>query len=244
LYTYIYMRKAIAMEYSANEKKALEIVVNGEKYLRHAIKTHYVTVGENYLDIVEKYVKDIYREGDILSISEKIIALCQGRVIYKKDIKLSAMAKFLCRFVNVTPAGEAVGNPYKMQIAIDLCGRFKVLYAAIAAGIGKVFKKKGIFYKIVGEEVIGLDGFCDDAFDDYLEMGILIPNEPDRVCREIHSALGISCMIVDANDLTVDILGKSDDLAESKDFYCALIKDNPAGQANQQTPLILIHKEK
>ena len=230
------------MEYTPNPNKPLACTVEGRTFYRHAIRTHYIRPKEDYIDIIKTYVSDIYLPGDILSISEKIIALCQNRIIYKKDIRVSFFAKFLSKFVNVTPAGEAVGNPFKMQIAIDLCGLPKVLFAAVCAGFGKLFGKKGIFYKIVGMEVIGLDGFCDDAFDDYLEMGIRIPENPNGVCDEIHEKLGITCMIVDANDLHIDILGKSSDINYDDAFLCGLIQQNPAGQASQQTPLILIHE--
>lgn len=228
------------MELGANKNKEIERRVGEKIYQRYAIRTHYITVGENYIDIIKNYVVPVYQEGDILSISEKIIALCQKRVLYKKDIKLSFIAKFLSKFVHVTPAGEAVGNPYKMQIAILLSGKLKVIYAAILAGIGKIFKKKGIFYDILGEEVKGIDGFCNDAYDDYLEMGILIPQNSTNVCDEIYEKLGIKAMIVDANDLEVDILGKAESITEDFATLSQIIKDNPAGQANQQTPLILI----
>lgn len=63
--------------------------VNGKRFNRYAIKTHFVQIGENYIDIIEKYIKPIYKAGDFISISEKIISLCQKRVIYKKDMKVS-----------------------------------------------------------------------------------------------------------------------------------------------------------
>ena len=65
----------------ANDGKELETEVEGNKYCRYAIQTHYVQIGENYIDIMEKYVKPVYKEGDFISISEKIISLCQKRVI-------------------------------------------------------------------------------------------------------------------------------------------------------------------
>lgn len=232
------------MEFFANPNKNVEIQANGKTYMRHAIKTNYVKENDSYIEIFKEHVQPIYEEGDIVSCSEKIIALCQGRVIHKKDIKLSFWAKFLSKFVNQTPAGEAVGNPYKMQIAINICGLWKVLYAAFRAALGKVFKKKGVFYEIVGQEVAGVDGFCDDAYNDYLEMGILIPENPSKVCNDIKEKLGISVMIVDANDLGQEILGKSDDINLNDEELIALIKDNPAGQANQQTPIILIREKK
>lgn len=230
------------MELKSNENKKLEIEVEGGKYNRYAIKTHFVKIGESYIDIIEKYIKPIYEKGDFISISEKIISLCQKRVIYKKDLKVSKLAKFLSRFAMSSDAGIGVDSPYKMQVAINLCGRLKVIYAAILAGIGKIFKKKGIFYDIVGQEITGLDGFYGKVFPDYEEYGIRIPENPDKVCNEIYEKLGIKSMIVDANDFDVEILGKTGQLQYDNEILKRIIKDNPAGQSNQLTPIVLIRE--
>lgn len=230
------------MEFKANEGKKIEIEVDGVKYLRHAIETHYVKIGESYIDIMEKYVKPIYEEGDIISISEKIIGLCQERVVYKKDMRVSLLAKFLSKFAMRSDAGVGVDNPYKMQFAINICGRLKVIWAAIAGGFGKLFGKRGIFYEIVGPEISGLDGFYGEVFEDYADFGIRIPENSTGVCNEIYEKLGIKAMIVDANDFNVEILGASDSITLSEETLKALIKDNPAGQAKTLTPIILIRK--
>lgn len=231
------------LELKANENKKLEIEIGEETYLRYAIRTHYVQIGEDYIEIIKKYVQPHYEEGDILSISEKIIALCQKRVVYKKDMKVSRLAKFLSKFAMSSDAGIGVDSPYKMQFAIDLCGRIKVIFAAILAGIGKLFHKKGIFYNIVGMEVTGLDGFYDKVFPEYGEFGIRIPENPTGVCNEIYEKLGIKAMIVDANDIERTILGKADVIEGTDEFLESLIADNPAGQSKQLTPLILIRKK-
>lgn len=231
------------MEFKANPNKKIEIKVGDETYKRHAIETHYVQIGENYIDIIEKYVKPIYEDGDIISISEKIIGLCQKRVVYKKDVKVSKMAKFLSKFAMKSDAGVGVDNPYKMQFAIMICGRAKVLWAAIAGGFCKIFGKRGVFYEIVGPEISGLDGFYGDVFEDYAEFGIRIPENSTGVCNEIYEKTGVKCMIVDANDFNVEILGKADSIDETEENLKAMIKDNPAGQAKTLTPLILIRKK-
>ncbi len=230
------------MEFKANEGKNVGIEVNGKKYLRNAIETHYVQIGESYIDIIEKYVKPIYKEGDIVSISEKIIGLCQERVVYKKDVKVGKLAKFLSRFAMRSDAGVGVDNPYKMQFAINLCGPLKVLWAAIAGGFCKLFGKRGVFYEIVGPEISGLDGFYGEVFEDYADFGIRIPDNSTGVCNEIYEKLGIKCMIVDANDFNVEILGKADAIEASEDELKGMIKDNPAGQAKTLTPIILIRE--
>lgn len=49
-------------------------------------------------------------------------------------------------------------------------------------------------------------------------------------------------MIVDANDISVVILGKSKGTNYDDEKLEEMIKDNPAGQSRQLTPLILIRK--
>ena len=230
------------MEFYANEGKKVEIEVNGVKYKRHAIKTRFVKQGESYIDIFKEYVLPIYEEGDIISCSEKIIALCQNRVVKREEIKVGFWAKFLSKFASHPNTGIGVGESIKMQYAINKVGIWKVLYASIVSAITKLFGKKGRFYEIVGEEVSGLDGFYGKVWDEYADLGIEIPDRPDEVCNEIKNELGISTMIVDANDLGQEILGKSDDIEMSNDELKALIADNPSGQGRQLTPIILIRK--
>ena len=142
------------MDFVANGSKNVEIETSTGVYLRHAIQTHFVEIGEDYIELVNRYVKPLYEEGDLLSISEKIIALCQKRVVYRKDMKISWLAKFLSRFaIQHNSAGIGVGEVCKMQFAIDECGAWKVLWAAICAGFGKLVGKHGVFYDMVGMEV-------------------------------------------------------------------------------------------
>ena len=230
------------MEFKALEGKNVEIQVGENKYIRHAIQTHYVQLGESYIDLIKKYVVPIYEEGDIVSISEKIISLCQRRIVYKKDVKVTGLAKFLSKFAMRSDAGVGVDNPYKMQFAINLCGRLKVIWAAIAGGVCKLFGKRGVFYEIVGQEVSGLDGFYGNVFSDYAEFGIRIPENSTGVCNEIYEATGVKCMIVDANDFNVEILGKADSIEYDDAELKGMVKDNPAGQSKTLTPMVLVRK--
>ena len=155
------------MEFKMNEGKKVEIEVNGVTYLRHAIKTRFVKQGESYIDLFKEYVSPIYQEGDLVSSSEKIIALCQNRVVKREDIKIGFWAKFLSKFASHPDTGVGVGETIKMQYAIDTVGLPKVLWASFASAVTKLFGKKGVFYKIVGQEVSGLDGFYDHVWKEY-----------------------------------------------------------------------------
>ena len=232
------------MEFKANEGKPMEIEAGGEIFLRHAIQTRFIRENENYIDLMREYVQGIYQEGDLVSISEKIISICQHRIIRREEIKIGGWAKFLSRFADRgNHGGYGVGMPINMQYAIDKVGLLRVLWASAAAGIGKLFGKKGVFYAITGQEVSGLDGFYDGAWEDYRDIGIESPYKSGAVCNEIRSKLGISCMIVDSNDFGQVILGKSDDVQWEEEVLREMIQDNPAGQGQQLTPMILIRKK-
>ena len=230
------------MEFKANEGKSIEILVDDTAYLRHAIKTEFVQEGDSYINIFKQYVEPIYRDGDIISCSEKIISLCQGRVVKREDIDVGVWAKILSKFASHPDTGIGVGEAIKMQYAIDEVGLIKVLYASGVSALTKLFGKKGKFYEIVGQEVSGLDGFYGKVWKEYENIGIKIPEDPNKVCNEIKDSLGITCMIVDANDLGQEILGISDDLTGQEQELKQMIKDNPAGQNRECTPLILIRK--
>lgn len=231
------------MDFYANEGKNVIIEAGGKIYARHAITTHFVQVGESYVGLIEKYVKPVYQPGDILSSSEKVIALCQGRIVTEDECKPSFWAKVLSRFVHQTSAGPGMGLPVKMQFAINICGLPRVLWAAICAGFGKLFGKHGVFYDMLGEEVTGLDGFYGEDIPEYEHMGVRVPSHPEKVCDEIFEKTGVVMMIVDANDLNVELLGKGEQLKDwSREALLDLIRDNPAGQDRQLTPFVLIRE--
>lgn len=233
------------MDFHANEGKNVVIKVAGKRYARHAITTHFVQVGESYLDLFTQYVLPVYQPGDIVSSSEKVIAMCQGRVVTEDEVKPGFWAKLLSRFVHQTEAGPGMGLPVKMQFAINVCGLGRVLWAAVCAAFDKLRGIHGTFYKMLGTEVSGLDGFYGHEIPEYEHMGVRVPSDPDQVCDEVYEKLGVVMMIVDANDLNVELLGRGKALKGwSEDDLLGLIRDNPAGQDRQLTPFVLIREVK
>lgn len=193
---------------------------------------------------MKEYAAPGLREGDMLCISEKVIALCQGRVVYRKDIHPGFWARLLCRFVHSTPAGPGAGTPHKMQLLIMQCGLWRVLLAALCSAITRPFGLRGVFYRVCGHDAGGIDGLIDYdiSFKEYYDYAILSPARPDAVCNELENCLGAPVAIVDACDLNVEVLGVSQSVAYSRGELGEILRDNPAGQGNQQTPLILVRQ--
>jgi hypothetical protein len=234
------------MELKVNENKVLCRTVEGVTYERYAIPTRFVNIGDDYIEFMREFAQPHMQEGDFLSISEKIIALCQKRIVYREDIHPGFWAKLLCKFVRVTPAGPGAGTPYKMQLIIMLCGLPRVLFAAACSAVTKLFGKKGVFYKVCGNNVDGIDGLIDYdiSYKEYVNYGILNPENPSGVCNEIQEKLGFPCMIVDACDISVEVLGKSEGLKLSNETLAEIVRDNPAGQDDECTPIILVRPVK
>ena len=86
----------------------------------------------------------LYQEGDILSISEKIVALCQKRVVYKKDMRLSWLARFLSKFAMHSEAGIGVDSPWTVSYThLDVYKRQLQLCGQIGAQLAQHGELKG-----------------------------------------------------------------------------------------------------
>lgn len=215
----------------------------GRTYGRIAVQTHFVQPGEDYTALFRRYVLPICRPGDLVMVSEKVAALCQGRVVYREELRVGMLARLLSGLVEQTPAGPGLGVPEKMQFAIALCGAGRVLWAAARAGLDKLRGKRGTFYRLLPAEVRGLDGFYGRDIPEYAHMGVRLPEAPDELCRALYRETGVRSFIVDANDLGAELLGAADALDLSGEELLELARDNPAGQDRRLTPFILCRPE-
>ena len=231
------------MEFQPNTGKKLIAEIKEEKWARYPIRTHFITEKDNLEEILGKYVLPYLENGDIVCLGQKIISILQGRIIYKKNVKIGFWAKFLSKFAKKTPYGFSVGNPLKMQLAINLAGLPRIILAGILGSISKIFGTTGNFYRLAGYQISQIDGFYGEAFPQYAEMGILGPKNCDKLCEQLNKKHGFSFAVIDINDLGGNILGESIDLKGKEKLILDILKDNPAGQLNQQTPVIILRKQ-
>lgn len=232
-------------ELKPNEGKKCIIEVDGVQYERLPIRTHLITAEDNIVDVAKKYGSPVLaEEGDVLFISEKIVACTQNRAIPLKDIKPRKLAVWLSDHVTKTPHGIGLGMPETMECALQEVGTLRILFAAFISVIGKkIFHKKGWFYKVAGYRARSIDGPCHNTIPPYNHYVVLGPLNPDKVAAEIKESIGYDVCIVDINDLEGQILGASSKTLD-KDLYARILKDNPLGQDDQQTPMGIIRKIK
>ena len=227
------------MELTPNPGKNLIIEVDGKKFARYPVKTKLITPEDKEISqIILEYAKPHVQPGDIIFVSEKAVAITQGRAYDIKDNKASSLAKFLSKHVTKTPIGIGLGSPETMQLALEEVGVVRIFIAAVIGGLGKIFGVRGLFYIVAGDGARSIDGAVPYAiapYNHYVSKGPLNANE---VAKKISEKIGVSVAIVDANDIGVNILGTS--FAVDKKFIARAIKDNPLGQSDEQTPVGII----
>ncbi|MBI4098849.1 MAG: coenzyme F420-0:L-glutamate ligase [Candidatus Magasanikbacteria bacterium] len=228
-------------ELQPNQGKHVEIDVADARYARFPIKTRVITDHDAMERIVTEYAAPHLQPGDFLFISERVVAITQGRAFPIKDIHPSRLAQFLVKFVHKSPYGIGLGSPWTMELAIREAGVMRMLFAAFISAITKPFGVRGLFYKVVGKNINAIDGPCSYTLPPYNEYAKLGPKNPNGVARELAQKCGARVVIIDANDLGVAILGKSE--KNIPDDLCKQVfRDNPLGQSSEQTPLCIVRK--
>ncbi len=227
----------------ANEGKNLEIDVQGQQWLRFPIQTHIITEKDSILEVIKKYAEPYLEPGDLLFVSERVVAISQGRAFPIKDIQPSWLARILVKFVHKSNFGIGLGSPWTMELAIREAGTSRILLGAFVAAITKPFGIRGVFYKIVGKNINAIDGPCSYTLPPYNQYAKLGPAHPDEVAASLGKAMQQPVVIIDANDLGVTILGKSEKTI-SEDFAKKVFRDNPLGQSQEQTPLCIVREKR
>jgi hypothetical protein len=225
----------------ANAGKALTVEVDGTSYSRIPIRTRVVLPGDDLDAFIREYVGDSLRPGDLLFVTEKIVAITQGRSYLVDEITPRRLALFLSKYVTRTPYGIGLGMPETMEMALRECGTPRILLAAAVSAVTKAFGRKGDFYRIAGDKARAIDGPTSGTIPPYNKAVVLGPERPDEVAKHLKALLGgaAEVAVVDINDLGGNILGSTVDRATEKRLV-TILKDNPLGQGHESTPLGII----
>lgn len=217
------------------------ITVAGRQFARIPVKTKILTAEDRMADIIREFALPQMKPGDIVSISESPLAITQGRAIPVSELKIGILARILWRFVAKVPYGIGLRAPASMQCAIDECGAGRIILAASAGAIGKLFKIKGLFYIVAGMQAALIDAAETSPVPPYNETVIKGPLEPSKAAQEIADELGIRVAVMDINDIGgCWMIGASEGV--SKHFMERVMKDNPQGQGDELTPLCIVRR--
>jgi asparagine synthase (glutamine-hydrolysing) len=262
--THVDSTTSAAKEYfAANPGKQIAIdTPSSGQVLRFPIQTDAFAKGDDFLTKISEYGAEFATRAAeseehaevltspwFLAVSEKVVAISQGRSYFLWEIKPSFAARKLQKFVVRTPAGIGLGSPETMQLAIQEAGLARIVAASAAGAVGKVVGRKGLFYQLAGPAVRAIDGPTQYSLYPSNVSAKLAPAEPDKAAADLADRLrkvlppqaaatfqGVA--IIDANDLGCNILGQASTVAEEK--IAEMFKDNPLGQGAQRTPLAVV----
>jgi hypothetical protein len=223
----------------AKEKITGPVIFNNKKYERIPIKTHIVTSQDRIDEVLEKYTRNRIKEGDIITVSESVVAITQGRAIPTSTIKPRLLARFLWRFVRKVPYGIGLRNPYSMECAIRECGTFRILLGAAVSALTKLLGRRGDFYRIAGIQAAMIDAPGTAGLKEFRNSVILGPKDPEKVVKNLAEKFKVPVAIVDVNDISGCLVVSISD-PQYKELVKEALKDNPAGQGDACTPIIII----
>ena len=207
-------------------------------YARHPVRTHLVTDADDAVEVVRRYASPLPAESALVAVSERMVAITQGRSHRMVSIRPGRLARFLVRFVTRPGYGIGLGTAETMQLAIDEVGAPRILLAAAVSGLTKPFGVHGLFYRIAGPQAAAIDGPTCYTIAPYNQSATLGPKDPDGAARRSGSG---------------DRLAGGGHRRQRRRLQRArrqprprpalverLFADNPLGQAREQTPICVV----
>jgi hypothetical protein len=199
------------------------------------LRTHLLGVLDDPQAVLERYAGALIQPGDVLTIGETPLAVMQGRYHHPATVEPSLLARQLCRVFHPT---SSLATACGLQSLIDLVGPARVLCAWLAGTLLKALGSKGWFYRLAGDQARLIDDVTGTT-PPYDQTIVLGPHEPESFCRALASNLGVGVAVVDVNDLgRVKVLASSPGCDEA--LLHRALRPNPAGNANERTPLVLV----
>lgn len=227
-------------EFAAHPGRHLFAQCGDTVWIRAPLGTRLVRPGDDLTAVVQEATLGRMQRGDIIVVTERIVAITQGRSFPRAAVHARPLARFLTRFVHKTPFGIGLGTPETMELALREAGTPRVLCAAMVAALLRPFGVRGPFYAIAGPAVTAIDGPTPGTIAPYCDHMKLGPVNPQGVAEMLRQALDpeVEVAIVDANDLGVRVLGHTKGVPVAT--LMELLADNPKAQGKEQTPLLLV----
>ena len=199
------------------------------------VHTPLVTMHTDIISLIDAATGTTREADDTVAISESVLAIAQGRAIPLELVDPGPISRFLCKFVGKE---GPLHSPEGMQGAVFEAGAVKIVVAATAGGLARLSGRKGVFYKIAGPRCAMIDDVaaCMPPFDHHLILG---PSNPDKFAEIAAATLGCRVCVVDANNKTgAWVVGASKGV--NRTSLEKVLRHNPAGNEDEQTPVVLI----
>ena len=199
------------------------------------LRTRLITERDDLVSAVAQYTRHVAEPGDVIVLSESMVAIAQGRAVRPEEVRPRLLARLLCRFAD--PDGS-LATPAAMELAIRETGTVRIVLAAAAAAFGRLVGIRGLFYRVADHGLKYIDdiGGTLRPYDRHIVLG---PVRTQEVAESIKAATGLDVLIVDANELgCVDILAYTG--SDNPTALIRALQNNPQGNDDEQTPIVVL----
>jgi hypothetical protein len=217
------------------------VEIEGQTYERIGVRTRMIGFGDDLDALVREYAAPLVQPGDWIALSEKVVSVCQNNARHISTVKVRWLARLIVKGVKKYPEDIAWEHPAKMQVAVDMAGYPRMLAALVLGGLTRLVGIHGVFWRIAGR-VSEIDGFNPRAMYPYTEYAILPPRDPERVVQRIEDELDIPATIIDGNNINTKVISVSRGLPVDARLVRLILLDNPMGQDEEMTPIILVRE--
>ncbi|MDQ3766021.1 MAG: coenzyme F420-0:L-glutamate ligase [Actinomycetota bacterium] len=211
--------------------------MGSQRYGRIIVCTPWLTPGSDLAGLLRSTVSSWLKPGDLVTISEKAVVVATGRAVPAKEVRAGRLAKFVAAHVRPTGNSRGLSIPEKAELMIDMVGRWRVLLAIAAAAVTRPIGLHGAFYPIAGYKARSMDGMRPPYGEVLLPP--LTPWAARTVAKQLTSAIGHPVAIVDINDRGGSVRALPGPMMSTR-LLAAVLADNPMGQRDQSTPIVIV----
>ena len=135
------------------------VEIDGCTWERTMVHTHLIHIKEPLEPLLDSHVRPLLQKGDFVAMSEKVVAISEGRVVHESVVRPGLLAKLIVKGTKKYEHDVAYSDPRKMQVAIMQTGSVRAAFAMVVGGVTKLFGRHGDFYRIAGHRIAEIDGF-------------------------------------------------------------------------------------
>jgi hypothetical protein len=229
----------LPMALSPGETFVSSVTVGGARYDRTVVCTPWLSVGIDLAELLRNTVVERLQPGDVVAITEKVVVVTTGRGIPASTVRPGRLATFAARHIRPIGNSRGLSIPEKMQLVIDMVGPWRVILAGAVAAATRPLGIRGPFFVVAGYVARSMDGMRPPYGD------MLLPPLPPRtagsIAGQLATEIGYPVAIVDINDRGGSVRAVAGSVM-SKRRLAAVLADNPLGQRDRGTPIVVVHR--
>ncbi len=181
-------------------------------------------------------MRGIARPGDVVAVSETALAIAQGEFVPAEYVRPSKLAYALARRAGPM---ATVSQPESMQLVIDRAGHWSVVtrrspHVRRPSRSGAAVPSTK-YWAMPLRRSTAIPG----TMPPFERAIVFAPRDPAAFAQRVSERVGVGCAVVDANDLEkAKVLGSSRGVSDARVERALL--DNPHGNGDEQTPIVVL----